>query len=500
MVLVAACSSSDTKKTAGHVTPDAGASAGGGTPNGGVPDANASGGASQATAGAGGAGEAVGGEGATSMTDGWLSGTRLRAVLDVAGDAKLFKLWHDRDLDVDCAFAPDADGVERCLPISDHGYSRYSDVKCTKPVAVFEANDAIVPFAIEPFHPHDCDHGFAYLKVGADAAGVTNLYDFANGDCAANGSVGATQIVKQLGAVVPASMFVATTKTLREARDSRLSANVRVAEDGAREVINHFDLVRGVDCRPTTRDNVGYACVPQNLAFIEVFFSDDKCKVPAAYHPACGGDPAILIDSSPQNTGQYFEVGAPVAMPLFLKYSTTCQPNTAIREPGAGYYAVGKEAPWSGFAQLSSKNEGTASVAINVLRGASDELVARQSFFDSSRSVNCSVGQAADLQPRCLPRTDGASVNVFADAKCSSGLYEIKAGDPLPGGLDFLTANAPGGGTAVFKIGAKVGLPAQAWQMSGLNCQLRSVFAGMDYYSMTSIPPSALPLVKREVE
>ncbi len=498
-LLFASCSSDDANKT-----PTLLAAGNGGESGGAAPDDGGSaprGGTVNANAGSEAAGQGSGGEGTSTLTDGWLSGTRLRAVLDVAADAKLFKRWHDVKLNVDCAFAPAADGVERCMPAVERGYAVYSDAKCTKAVALFGAGDAIPPYIAEPHRSFGCGKGAAYLEVGAAAAGVTSFYVFSNENCVENGMVGATKIVKQLGAVVPATTFVAVTKTVREARDSRLAANVLVAEDGSRQVASDFDLQREVDCNPLLRTATeGYACVPQNLAFIEVYFSDDKCKVPAAYHPPCHGEPAIILDASPQNGGQYFEVGAKVATPEFEGYSVTCGPITSMREAGAGFYAIGKEAPWSSFPQLSSKDEGKGRIAITVVRGETDELVAQQNFFDTDLNVNCSPGEAADLKTRCLPRVGGASVNVYADAKCSSGLYEIKAGDPLPDGLNLMTANAPGGGTAVFKIGAKVTSPAEAWQLSGLTCQLYSVSGAADYYSTTSIPPASLALVTREVE
>lgn len=90
-------------------------------------------------------GAAAGGAATGELTDGWLSGTRLRAVLDAAGDAKRFKVWHDSELDIDCAFSPDSSKVERCLPIVEHGYAAYSDAKCTKAVGLFAAGDAIPP-------------------------------------------------------------------------------------------------------------------------------------------------------------------------------------------------------------------------------------------------------------------------------------------------------------------------------------------------------------------
>src|SRR5260221_5869116 len=126
LLLAVSCSSSDAKKAA-HLTP-----ASAGDTAGGAADGNASGSGNDSSAApmpgsAGVGGDAAGGAFAAEMTDGWLSGTRLRAVLDVSGSAKLFKQWHDAMLDIDCNFAVDENGVERCLPSSDYAYGLYAD-------------------------------------------------------------------------------------------------------------------------------------------------------------------------------------------------------------------------------------------------------------------------------------------------------------------------------------------------------------------------------------
>src|SRR3954470_4017388 len=116
IVLAVSCSPGD------DATPAPGAV--GGESDGGASDANPGGnrddvGTAGAAAGdrsidSGHGGAPAGGAGASELTDEWQSGTRLRAVLEVAGDAKRFKTWHDSELDVDCAFSPDSNKVERC--------------------------------------------------------------------------------------------------------------------------------------------------------------------------------------------------------------------------------------------------------------------------------------------------------------------------------------------------------------------------------------------------
>jgi len=220
-----ACSSSDAKK-APQPYEAAGEGGGGDTAPGGASNGVGAAGAPEGgnaagpQAGAGGEGGAT----ATTMTDGWLSGSRLRAVVYAVGDAKLFHTWHDVMLDVDCQFSLDSDGTERCLPTFDTGYAMYSDSKCTTPVLVLSAGDTAPDIAAEPYQPFACGKGLRYLKVGADATGVTDLFSSSSGDCQPNGTLGATQTAKKLGAAVPNTMFVGASQTLQEPRDERLNA------------------------------------------------------------------------------------------------------------------------------------------------------------------------------------------------------------------------------------------------------------------------------------
>jgi hypothetical protein len=497
-VTAASCSGSSSKQT----TPDA--MGGGGANDAGAPPSNSSagvneGGATQQPDG-GASGQAAGGAPTTEMTDGWLSGTRLRAVLNVAGNAKMFSTWHDAMLDIDCNFAIDANNVERCLPVPQN-YAAYADDKCSKPIVILNPGDS-PQYVVGPLEPFECGHGATYYTLGADTTATTG-YSHQNGSCVSNGDVTATQIVKTLGKAVPATTFVAATETVHEPRDERLSASVRVAEDGSRQVTSHFDLERQADCNPREHQGDGYACIPEDRAYIEYFFSDKACKVPAAYHPAyaqqvCGHEPAIIQNSSPYFTDGYFEVGKQVTGTVYRADGATCDPYESPGDPAATYFSVGKEVPWPAFPPLSSKNEGAGRILLNVLRGPGDELVSREEFFDTTLGIRCGVGQAADLKTRCIPYS--GSANQFADSKCSKALWVNPAGMALPAGIDFLQSNVPTGGVAIFKIGAKIAAPALAWSMNGLDCQAATVSDTDDYYSTTALAPTDLALVTLEVE
>jgi hypothetical protein len=498
----AACSSDDAKKA-----PSVSAGSGGeGNAEGGSAAVGDGGSVDQAGAISSAAG-AAGAAGDETLTDGWLSGSRLRARLDVAGSAKMFRSWHDSELGIDCQFAFDADGVERCLPDLDNPYAVYSDDECQVPVVVLDDEQPLPAFVREPYGEFECHKGANYFELGAVATGVTETYSAANGGCAPNGAVGETQVVMALAAKLPASTFVAASKRIREPRDERLEANVRIAEDGSRHVTDHFDLQRAADCNPREHKDQGFACAPEDRAYIQVFFEDDACSVPAAYHPAyahqvCGREPTIIQDSSPNHTDEYFEVGSEITTPIFTNSTATpdtCAPYEATYDPGATYYNVGEHAPWSGFPPLSLTNEGAGRVAITVLRGENDELISRNAFFDTELGVACGVGEATDHELHCIPHTP-FSVNSYSDAECSEAVFEMPGGEPLPADLEFLVGNALGGGAAIFKIGAKAAVPEALYQMNGLECEQRAITEGADYYATEAIPAEDLAAVTTEIE
>ncbi len=492
-----ACSSSTAKPTPEEPTTDAGSS---GDASSGASSSGAGG--TAPSSGAGSAGEAVGGDAATSMTDGWLSGARLRAVLQVAGDAKLFTDWHDTKLDIECSFAFDAHGVERCLPFDAYGSpgASYSDAECTQPAAVFDTGTPVPLWVKEPARPFSCHVGPRYLPVGADVE-VTELYRNSSGACESAGVIGATQIAKALGAPVPESTFVAAVATRQEPRDERLAANVRYAEDGSRQVLSHVDLQRAADCDPRLHTGDGYACVPKDLAYIQTFYANDACDVPVAYQPGsghqtCDRTPKLIQFSKPNYTDTYFELGTQLKGSVY-RDTGTCEAYVSPGDPGAKYFNVGEAVPWSSLPQLSSKNEGTGRILIQVLRGADSELISRETFFDTEHDMACSPLPASDSKPRCLP-SFSLNVNAFADAKCTTALYATASGSVPPAA--FLQANAPGGGTLVFKLAGKIAPPGKVWDLNGADCVERGVVAAEDYYSTTAIAATEMAPVTLETE
>lgn len=462
-------------------------------------DSTSSAGAGGAPAGASGAG-AGGADAQGELTDRWLSGTRLRAVLDTAGAAKRFSIWHDTKLDVDCTFQLDSEGTERCLPTSG-GYVAYSDDKCKSPVAVFTSAQYVSPYVFDPTYTFVCGKGAALLNVGDKAVEVAQTWSTTESGCTKGPAPTGSQVFRAVGAAVSNSTFVATKQLAHEPRDARLDALVRVAEDGSRQVTSELDLSRKVSCNPIQRDD-SYGCVPSALAYIETFFTSASCMNPAAYHlgyaqAVCVDEPTIVQDASGAGMG-FYEVGEKLAS-VFTK-SGTCSPYVPAPSLEANFYAVGKAVPFGDFPQLTASPEGPGRIQVIVLRGADAEAVADAGFYDSELKLPCGAMTAADGKRRCLPIALYSN-NIFADDKCTQALVAIGTGaTSLPAGT-YVSTVAPGGGEAIFRVGAKVAEPANAYQLNGETCEaLGSIAPGQTFYGTEVVAPSSLVELTTTVE
>lgn len=70
----------------------------------------------------------------------WKSGGRLRAMVNVSGDAASFSGWWDLELELECAFVQTLDGL-RCLPNTRRVLSGYRDSDCVEPLVQRDSCD-----------------------------------------------------------------------------------------------------------------------------------------------------------------------------------------------------------------------------------------------------------------------------------------------------------------------------------------------------------------------
>ncbi|MEP7052560.1 MAG: hypothetical protein ABJB12_19490 [Pseudomonadota bacterium] len=530
-VVAASCSSDATKKHAppvssnaageGGDTSEGGTSAGGsGTAasaaDGGVAGESAALGGGEAGVGEGGianeggapaGGASSGGDGggiATAMTDGYLSGTRLKAALQVAGAARRFVSWHDSMLGFDCSFRVDSAGVQRCMPGNTVGYAGFADTDCRQPIVVYDAAETPSAYFADPGYEFTCGIGPRFLSVGA-LSSATEIHSKDDaGNCGPAYDIAAGQIAHQLGAVVPDSTFVGVSGVETEARDARLAASVRIASDGSREVTAFYDLSRKTECNPLEVRSAAWSCVPDARAYIEYFFADAACTVPAAFHPGyaqqvCGFTPDIVQNTSPNFTSTYFEVGAKLDAAVHNDNGAACPVYNAPASLFASFYSVGAPVQTSAFAPFSLTIEGTGRMRVQVLRNPEGGAMAYEQFYDSTLAGPCYARTAADLQQRCLPATAFTN-NLFSDNECKQAIFATAAGTPLPADLVYVGSLQTNGGEAIFKVGQKTATPVHTYELNGLECVEGGLSPAQDYYATSIVPPSDLPAVTIQVE
>ncbi|HEV8247188.1 MAG TPA: hypothetical protein VGP93_15530 [Polyangiaceae bacterium] len=435
-----------------------------------------------------------------AATAGYLSGSRLRAGVDLADQAKSFTHWRDTTLNVDCEFRTASDGATRCMPMSN-GYIEFGDAACTTRVAVFYPDTPVTPYIVDPAPTFTCGMGDPYRATGATVS-ISKLYYDNNGTCMQDADPQPGMTMVELGDVVDPTTFAEASPD-RETRDDRLSANVLATGDGARQVVSFYDLTRAADCATLDDQMDHYACVPTNLAYIERYFADDACLEPVAYHPGyanqvCMQGPTIVLDASgTTKTVTYYEVGAKFDGSVY-EDAGMCQLSNISSELDATFYAVGAPAPWSSFPPLTRTDEGEGRIKLVTLRGPTGDFIASQGFFDSEKDTLCYPQVAADQKQRCLPATI-FSLNLFADDQCTQALMDLPPGSEAPVQGSFVAANTNGGGRAVFTFGTKITPPATVWQFNA-DCQPASVAPGDDVYDTVPVLPSAFVEVTSEVE
>jgi hypothetical protein len=110
-----------------------------------------------------------GGSDELSLADGYENGSRLHAVVRVAGEARSFATWHDTELDADCSFGLASDGATRCVPLAAYS-SNYSDADCKTPVVTFGDASEVMKYVYLAGEGFACGRGFEMYETGEKIA------------------------------------------------------------------------------------------------------------------------------------------------------------------------------------------------------------------------------------------------------------------------------------------------------------------------------------------
>jgi hypothetical protein len=444
----------------------------GGSAEGGAPGTGGSSGSSGTAGESGSAG--TGGKGGESGAGGYFEpGSRLKAKVlalddgvDIIESSSNSSRWYDAELDFDCAFLPDEDGIERCFPLQLLTSDVYADASCTHrvlPAGLLARCDALRSRYVLDGSSDCAYRGF---RVGAELPATTPLFSFDGTTCRTSSGTDDIGPLYELEPA-PADTFVGMRRVER-ARAPGLGAHVREGDDGSWEILGYFDAERGAPCFASVLDwSPRSRCIPAYAGGTS-WFADSTCERPTAdiLQQACAIDqPTTILDVQQDtnacppvlNFGLYEIEGVRELRPYELDDSGACV--ESARAP-AGYYDPGEPVDLGTLPELETLVVGAGRVRASFSGFAGTPYLpiwyGGGPLMDES-GAGCVPFGAPDGTVRCVPVPSAVSVRSafrYEDAACSGapvvpwiGRPTCPADPPLPRSIlmQDLTVECPQG-------------------------------------------------------
>jgi hypothetical protein len=374
-------------------------------------------------------GGACGGDdSARSGTPAYVSGSRLRARVYDAGDARVFVAWHDSQRDEDCSFARATDGQWRCLPGA--GSAAYLDPDCTTPVVVISTSGPLPRSVRGPSQGFDgCDADTALYPVyGLGAATTTaTTYQPVGSNCQAT-TVDSTQTVFAVGPAVDPAEFVGAV-IVDEARGRRLAAQLFRADDGAQQIVSIFDTHRNQVCALPPLNLETGPCLPTDLAYAIGEFADAACSEPSGFAYAMTSSsgaacpaPSVALSFTFSACGDVtlgFNQLGDVVQTVFV---TDSNGQCVAKTPEAIHvnHLLGPAIAASEFVTLFHDAVGSGRLRSReiAVSGGGRFMTDYRPFFDAQLDAPCEPTPFCDGSTRCLPDLPSSSP-YFTDAACT---------------------------------------------------------------------------------
>jgi hypothetical protein len=165
--------------------------------------------------------------------------------VEVLRDVVLDASWYDSELELDCFFAPDEAGVERCFPRQFLTGGAYADAECTKRVLLDSAAGSCGALRYPYVLADSGSCSYSGFRVGEQLPASTPLF-YSDGSACQPSSQDPSIPIYEVEPV-PAETFVAMARRPR-ARAPGLDAYVREGDDGSWQVMGYFDAARSAPC------------------------------------------------------------------------------------------------------------------------------------------------------------------------------------------------------------------------------------------------------------
>lgn len=368
-----------------------------------------------------------------------MSGTRLRAKLIVAGDARELVGFYDSLRKEDCTFQLAEDGRTRCLPVTFPYFPSgtiFADASCKTEVtfapAIAASCDAEhAKYALVTRYDSGCGAASpAALRSVIETVSTTDLFVAAAGTCTRQTVASAGARAVAVGDVVPWDDFVEAVETVIPG--ASLSERILVASDGARQHLGFRIASLDAECTFQLMSDGQTRCVPVGTVG-PVSYSDAACTKAAFVYDsrngpcagttklwlhaersaaACNGIRAVysLRDLSVNPSGTYLESS-----------TSPGSPPTCLWSDLSGGYGPRRAIDVDLTPSLPTRpryGQASGRLVPALVAQPGTQTLAR-GWHDTERGVDCTFTLASDGKLRCLPT--GASAKVFfTDSACKS--------------------------------------------------------------------------------
>jgi len=438
----------------------------------------------------------------------YMSGTRLRARVYVAGSgARMRHAWFDLQTGQDCRFTQASDGRFRCLPWHV-SVVLYADAACSRRATIllgwFEAPQVVA------YRPQSgCSSSVHALGQSRPAA---EGYVLKESGCVPLASTfGDVLTMHDLGPAIDPSNFVGA-EVVRETGGTSLAKQYLQAEDGARQAMNPFDLVRNASCSESTSDfaaGPSDRCIPEASSYHLGLFKDPACTEWASGASLCapqnGETPFNRIYPEHQCHGVGPVSVAPlVAVAPTPTYELDGEQCVASEPGGAGaFFSSGEPIPVDSLPTTGHAHDPGEEVAVEWLLSTDGQRLRVDDFYDTRADRRCTPARASDCTMRCIPRAplrragwldDGCTQPVvmsFPDHDCEEQPPALIAtNESWTPCKDYVSR--------VFRTGKSLPAPAAVYESS--ECWGLAYSLSTTYAEATEVPASEFPELTEAIE
>ncbi|MDB4959517.1 MAG: hypothetical protein JWO36_7086 [Myxococcales bacterium] len=367
----------------------------------------------------------------------WTSGTRFRARLyvPVEGGDPVFAGFRDTLLDTDCASAPAADGIERCVPNHANAQTFYSDATCTQRLAQSYAS----PCGHDRFASVTDTNG--NLHIYPFAALYTGIaYDVRAG--CTNQGVPPNSVLHQVGTEMPPTMFA---KAVYEDRLVGDNSHVFLGfGDGSSLDLGTLAFQTG-SCSPKGAGELGVTQCRDTSPPLQPVFADAGCT----QRGFLAGDLAVIsrfhvddITLCGRHSTNYGVIGTFVTPTYWTRDTTGCVTH-AIPATSSLYAAAQVADPYPTGTTAPGPRHGRLG---NLYWTTSDGISISIATWDNDLQQSCVPFMGTDGVFRCLPRQPKL-VDAFSNTACMGPMTQLAAacyGVPPLDGPNYTTCDDPG--------------------------------------------------------